>query len=190
MTRSQRPGTAEREAAFRAFFTATHPDLLRFVQRRVHPSHADDVVADVFLVAWRRYDEAPPGLDRQRAWAFGIARNCLLNTRRGIDRQEALAVHLAHAVPTPSPPGADPESVVARVDLAAAWRELDAADQETLALSALDGLTAPEAGRVLGISSVAYRLRLMRARTTLRRHLDRRSTSTPTDPSEASHERA
>ncbi|MFF5232664.1 hypothetical protein [Dactylosporangium sp. NPDC000521] len=28
----------------------------RFAQRRVHPSHAEDAVADAYLVAWRRLD--------------------------------------------------------------------------------------------------------------------------------------
>ncbi|HHU08969.1 MAG TPA: RNA polymerase subunit sigma-70, partial [Intrasporangiaceae bacterium] len=47
------------EDRFRAAYTATYPDLLRFVTRRVHPSHAEDVVADVFLVAWRRVADLP-----------------------------------------------------------------------------------------------------------------------------------
>ena len=35
----------DREARFRALFTDTYPDVLRFAQRRVHPSHAEDVTA-------------------------------------------------------------------------------------------------------------------------------------------------
>ena len=49
----------DREAAFRAVYEATYADLVRFVQRRVHPTHAEDIVADVFLVAWRRFDDLP-----------------------------------------------------------------------------------------------------------------------------------
>ncbi len=33
----------DREACFRAFFAAAYDDLLRFVQRRVDPSQAEDV---------------------------------------------------------------------------------------------------------------------------------------------------
>lgn len=36
---------------------ATYADLLRFVQRRAGPSPAEDVVADAFMVVWRRLDE-------------------------------------------------------------------------------------------------------------------------------------
>lgn len=39
-------------------YEAVYPDLIRFVQRRAHPEHVEDVVADAFLVVWRRLDEA------------------------------------------------------------------------------------------------------------------------------------
>lgn len=44
--------------------------------------------------------------------------------------------------------------------------------QEAIALAVLDGLTGPEAALVLGISPTAFRLRLSRARKSLRRHLE------------------
>lgn len=82
----------DREARFRALYADAYVDVLRFAQRRVHPSHAEDVTADAFLVVWRRLDDAPERPDDVRAWLFGIARHCLLNTRRGVGRHEALAV--------------------------------------------------------------------------------------------------
>jgi RNA polymerase sigma-70 factor (ECF subfamily) len=132
------------------------------------------VVAEAFLVAWRRIEEAPKRPDDLRAWLFGIARNCLLNARRGQGRGEALAVRLAEAT---SADGAadcfDPELVALRIDLTAAWRELSVSEQEVLALAVFENLTSSQAGHVLGITSVAYRLRLLRARRALRRRLDR-----------------
>jgi DNA-directed RNA polymerase specialized sigma24 family protein len=47
------------EAVFRSAFEATDEDLLRFVERRVPPPAAEDVVAEVFLVAWRRLSDVP-----------------------------------------------------------------------------------------------------------------------------------
>ena len=46
----------EREQRFREIFDAVYVDLLRLLllSRRVHPTHAEDVVGDVMLVAWRR----------------------------------------------------------------------------------------------------------------------------------------
>lgn len=164
------PPPPDRESRFRDFFAQTHPDLLRFAQRRVHPSHAEDVVADAFLVAWRRFDEAPATPGDRRAWLFGIARNCLLNTRRGDQRRAALAVRVADAVPGGATWTAD--EIAERVDLARAWHHLDAAQQEVLALTAFDDLTSAQAARVLGTTPTGYRLRLMRARRSLRRHLD------------------
>lgn len=159
-----------RETDFRSLYERAQPDVLRFVQRRCHPSHADDVTAEVFLVAWRRYDDLPADLDGRRAWLFGVARRSLANARRGQDRQEALAVRIAD-VHDGVEQGEHPEEVAARLDLARAWHRLDAQHQEALALHVWDGLSSADAGRVLGVSPTAYRLRLMRARRALARHL-------------------
>ena len=159
------------EQRFRHVYAAWYPDVLRFVSRRIHPSHAEDVVADVFLVLWRRFEDLPEDPGDGRAWVFGIARQTLLNDRRGERRREALAVRVAQAAAPHSDRGVDPDLVARRLDLAAAWPRLTSADQETIALTAWDGLTGPEAAAVLGISPVAYRLRLSRARRALRRHL-------------------
>lgn len=157
------------EARFTALYEATYADLLRFAQRRAHPTHAEDVVAEAFLVAWRRFDELPSRLGDARAWLFGIARGVILNTHRGAERQQALAVRLADA---PTSVQADADLVARQVDIARAWQQLSDLHQEALALAVLDELNAPQAAAVLGISAVAFRLRLSRARRALRLHLD------------------
>ncbi|MEU3452411.1 hypothetical protein ABZ671_02215 [Micromonospora sp. NPDC006766] len=55
----------DRELRFRALYAEAYLDVLRFAQRRVHPSQAEDVVADAFLVA------SPAGhrCHRLRWWA-------------------------------------------------------------------------------------------------------------------------
>ena len=62
----------DREVRFRAIYADAYGDVLRFAQRRVHPSHAEDATADTFLVAWRRLGDAPKRPDDMRAWLFGI----------------------------------------------------------------------------------------------------------------------
>ena len=161
---------ASREARFRAVYEATHDDLLRFVQRRVEPSHAEDVTADVFLVAWRRLDDVPEEVDDARPWLFGVARATMLNHHRGVRRRDALAVRVAEATPT-DPTSAD-DVAVRRFELAAAWARLSAAEQEVLSLAVWEGLDSARAGVVLGCSPTAYRLRLSRARRSLSRHLE------------------
>lgn len=167
-TPTDSPG--DRERRFRAAYAAAYADLLRFVSRRIHPSHAEDVVADVFLVAWRRVADLPDDRDDQRAWLFGIARLTLLGHHRADRRRDALTVRIAEQ----PQPGADiaPGLVAMRLDLIRVWPSLTAEQQEVIALTAWDGLDGPAAARVLGITAVAYRLRLSRARRTLRRLLD------------------
>lgn len=169
----------EREQRFREVYDAAYVDLLRFVRRRVHPTHAEDVVGEVMLVAWRRLDDVPPDLSDARAWLFGVARKTLQNARRREDRHDAVAVRLAEVRHGPADDGQHPDLVACRVDVAAAWPLLSASDQEAIALSVLDGLTAPEAAVVLGITPTAFRLRLSRARRTLRRHVDSTTAGDP-----------
>jgi len=169
----------EREQRFRDVYDAAYVDLLRFVRRRVHPTHAEDVVGEVMLVAWRRLDDVPADLSAARAWLFGVARKTLQNTRRREDRTDAVAVRLAEVLRGSADTGHHPDLVACRVDIAAAWPLLSASDQEAIALSVLDGLTAPEAAAVLGISPTAFRLRLSRARRTLRRHVDSMTAGAP-----------
>lgn len=160
-----------REARFTSLFEATYADLLRFAQRRVPSAHAEDVVAEAFLVAWRRLDDLPRRWDDARPWLFGIARGVIQNVHRAAERQRALAVRLAD-VPTGSTVELDADLVARQVDLSRAWQRLRERHQEVLALAVLDGLSAPQAATVLGISPVAFRLRLSRARRALRLHLD------------------
>lgn len=157
------------EQAFTALYQATYGDVVRFVGRRAQLTAVEDVAAEVFLVVWRRFDEAPADAGDARAWIFGIARNCLLNAHRGQRRHQALGVRLSETAP-----GSDDghsEAAVLRIDLASVWPLLSPVHQEALSLAVLDDLNAREAAEVLGISTVAYRLRLSRARRVLRSHL-------------------
>lgn len=158
-----------RDERFRVIYDAAYLDLLRFIRRRLHPSLAEDVAADVMLTAWRRLDDLPPDLSDARAWLFGTARKSILNARRGTNRREALAVRLVEESENASGTGDHAELVTRRLDVASAWAQLDASQQETIALSVIDGLATSDAASVLGVSSVAYRLRLSRARRSLRR---------------------
>ena len=161
------------EHVFRSLYAVAYPDLLKFVQRRAHPDHAGDVVAEAFLVVWRRLDELPRREDDARAWIFGITRNLLLNEQRGARRQQALGVRLGNVTSAShADADADADAVISRVDLGRAWRLLSVVHQEALGLAVFERLTAPQAAAVLGISPVAFRLRLSRARRALRLHLD------------------
>lgn len=137
-----------REERFRCLFAAAYDDVLRFAQRRVHPTHAEDVVAEAFLTAWRRLDDAPHDSGDQRAWLFGIARNCLLNEQRGQGRRQALAVRLADSLSVKRTQPDDIAEVTAeRLAVTSAWQKLSHSEQETLALTVFEDLTSPQAGQ-------------------------------------------
>lgn len=166
------------EADFRTLYDAAYADVLRFVQRRCHPSHAEDVAAEVFLVAWRRYADLPVGLDARRAWLFGVAHKTLANAYRSEQRRAALAVRIQDAYDGVEP-GTHPDLISTRLDLGRAWQRLTPAQQEVLSLAVWDEVSSPQAAAILGISATAYRIRLSRARRALRSYLDPTPQPTP-----------
>ena len=162
------------EAAFRELFAAAYDDLLCFVERRINPAVADDVVAEVFLTAWRRFDDVPDSLDEARAWLFTAAHNVLRNRQRSEQRQQNLTLRILRE---PDGPGhLEADAVATRVDLLRAWNRLTPKEQEVLTLTVFEGLTGAQAARLLNISRPAFSVRLLRARRRLHRllrpHLD------------------
>ena len=77
---------------FQALYEAHAGAVLSYARRRAARADADDVLAEVFLVAWRRLEEVPR--ERERVWLLGVARRALANQRRGSTRQGALRERL------------------------------------------------------------------------------------------------
>lgn len=77
---------------FAALFDALSPDIYRFARRRVFDDDvAEDIVAETFLIVWRKRDDRPPADISVRAWAFGIAANLVRRHWRSSTRgQRAL----------------------------------------------------------------------------------------------------
>jgi RNA polymerase sigma-70 factor (ECF subfamily) len=140
------------------------------LRRSVDAQDAADVVAEAFLVAWRRLDDVPLH-GEARLWLYGVARRVLANQQRSERRRERLAERLSRELPAaldsaPLPP---PETGAIRAALA----ELEPEDQEILRLSGWEELSPRQIAVVLGISQVAGRSRLHRARHRLRAALQR-----------------
>lgn len=142
--------------------------VLAYLARRVDPPHdAADLMAEVFVVAWRRLDAIPPDPGEARAWLLGTARRTAANHRRGSVRHDRLATRLRDQFEVEAqgtPPGRGH-------DVRAALQRLDAQDRELMTLIAWDDLTSAQAGAVLGLSPSAVRKRLQRARARLRAEL-------------------
>jgi RNA polymerase sigma-70 factor (ECF subfamily) len=157
----------EHEDRFRRVYAGDFESLLAYALRRVaQPADAADVVAETFLVAWRRIHEMPA--DREaRLWLYGVARRVLANYHRGDIRRERLGERLRQRIAAAIV--ADPGSEVPeRLAVQAALARLGELDREVLMLTFWEGLEPREAAAVLEVSPAAVRTRLSRARARLR----------------------
>ncbi|WP_436531097.1 RNA polymerase sigma factor [Actinoplanes sp. HUAS TT8] len=151
---------------FRQMYAANFQPLLGYALRRVEqPADAADVVAETFLIAWRRRAEVPGGAET-RLWLYGVARRVLANHHRGGERRERLGERLRRRLAAVTPdPGSDvPERLAVRDALA----RLGDLDREVLTLTVWEGLEPREVAEVLGVNAAAVRTRLSRARARMR----------------------
>jgi len=147
---------------FEALYTRHAGAVRGYAMRRCDPETADDVVADVFLVAWRRREAMP---EEPLPWLLGTARHVLANHARGQSRRGRLLARLAaepSRVVTPAP-AEGPDSA----RLQAALASLDERDRELLLLMAWEGLEPREAAQVLGLRPNTLAVRFHRARRRL-----------------------
>jgi RNA polymerase sigma-70 factor (ECF subfamily) len=137
------------------------PAIAKFLARRVDTSEVEDLCSDVFMKAYEKKHLAPAGYEL--AWLYSIAGHLVANHRRKQNTVGRLVTALSIATYAPSA-----ESLaVADLSLSQAWRKLKPAEQNLLALVALDGTSVTEAAKILGISPNAASVRLNRARTKL-----------------------
>ncbi|MEH3052962.1 MAG: sigma-70 family RNA polymerase sigma factor [Patulibacter minatonensis] len=163
--------TPER-ARFEAAYAAHGRAVLAYAMRRTDSHTAHDVLAEVFLVAWRRIDELPA---EPLPWLLGTARRVLANARRADRRRDELAQRVVERAPTSL--SSEAASVHAETEsgpVLEALATLAEHEREALMLVAWDGLSASEAAEVVGVRPPAFRMRLSRARRQLARALDQR----------------
>jgi RNA polymerase sigma-70 factor (ECF subfamily) len=126
---------------------------------------ADDLTADVLVVAWRRRNEIPAGAELP--WLYAVARRVLANFRRR--PQEVLVADLGSLDAIDE---ADPAEIVTDdAMLVQAWTGLSARDREVLRLVAWEGLSGAALGAALGISEGGAAAALSRARSRLEESL-------------------
>jgi RNA polymerase sigma-70 factor, ECF subfamily len=124
---------------------------------------ADEVVADTFLVAWRRFAEMPRATPLP--WLLAVARNVVRERYRAEQRQRAVAAELREWITDAEADIAD--GVAERAVVLAALARLSDADRELLTLVAWHGLAPKRAAQVVGCSTATYFMRLHRARKRL-----------------------
>jgi RNA polymerase sigma-70 factor (ECF subfamily) len=167
---SQGADRDDRTARFENLFRAQYATVAGYVSRRAEPDLRDDLVNEVFLVAWRRFDRVP---ENPRPWLLAVARNVLGTHIRGARRTRALHQRLA-SVEVDRSAWDEPLTGAAVAEALAA---LSPKDCEALTLVNWEGLSPSEAAQVLGESPAGFRVRLHRARARLRTVLDGESRS-------------
>jgi RNA polymerase sigma-70 factor (ECF subfamily) len=142
-----------------------HADaVFRYLRNRLSSGDgidAEDVLADVMMIAWQRFDDIPRGAEAP--WLFGVARNRLMNAHSKRSRRTAIARRVR-----PHGPSAPAEDVaLADLALRAAMAALPGPEREALMLTAWEGLAPNELAVALGVSVNAAAIRLSRAKSML-----------------------
>lgn len=145
-----------------ALFVAHASAVYRYARSRLPAAEAEDVVSEVFAIAWRK-GELP---DNPRAWLLGVARRVMANQVRAQQRRNALVERVrAHPVPADQ----DGVRLVGELDeLRRALALLRPADREVIALLAAAELSTAEVAQVLGCTMAMAATRVHRARRRLR----------------------
>jgi len=157
--------------AFAALYERHADRVATYVARRVGVEHVDDVVAEVFLEAWRQRDRIVVGQESGLLpWLIGVARNLVLVSYRRAGRDARLTTRVVPDgdVPDLADEVADRDEAELRGRQArAALSSLGAEDRAVLELCLVGELTPRQAAEVLGMGASTVRSRLTRARRRL-----------------------
>jgi RNA polymerase sigma-70 factor (ECF subfamily) len=155
------------ETSFAELYRQHYARVLAFALRRIGRPAADDVVAETFLVAWRRRDEL---VGDPLPWLLGVARRVLANQLRGSMRFEAVAQRARLQAKQAEEARVD-DTLLLDAPIAVALASLGERDRESLLLVAWEGLSPAQAARVVGCTPTTFRVRLHRAKKRLERAL-------------------
>jgi len=151
------------EADFADYFRQHHPDVVRFVVRRINDREvAMEIASDVFRITWRAHRERELP---DRGWLFATARNLIGNEYRRRKRVRALVEKAAASVIPDNPTDDDGR-------IAAVLERLPERHAEVLRLAYWDELSGEEMATVLGCSTNAVWIRLTRARSAAQKILE------------------
>jgi RNA polymerase sigma-70 factor, ECF subfamily len=183
-------GDLDRERRFAACFDRHYPRVVGYGLRRLPDlAAAEDAAAEVFLIAWRRFEDAPSD---PLPWLLAIARNVIRNESRSVRRRDRLVAMVAaeravsdvRRVAVSNHDGGDGSATDATV-VRGALERLSDRDREVLLLTSWDGLDASRAAAVLGCSRGTFAVRLHRARTRFARALRLPSACEPSTAEES-----
>lgn len=158
---------------FEEFYRGHVREVSRFIARRVDDPHlVADLTAEVFLAVIESAHTYRPDRGSLIGWVFGVAHRVLAAERRRA-RRDTHAVRRIAGRRLLDP--ADLARIEERIDAESSARRIHRAladlpegTRQLLELVAVDGLTLADAAAAVGISPIAARVRMHRARKTLR----------------------
>ena len=134
---------------FTALYEQTRSRVYAFAVSHAGRQLADEIVSEVYLVAWRRLADIPPP---ELPWLLAVARNVASQQFRSTVRQRSIAAELrVWTTEVELTAGDVGEQVAERQTVLAALAALSAPDRELLTLVAWHGLTPAEAARRGGL---------------------------------------
>jgi RNA polymerase sigma-70 factor (ECF subfamily) len=159
--------------SFDQVFESEYAPLRRYLYRRLGSSAADDLAAETFAIAFRRWDDVDASRP-VRPWLYGIAANLLRHHWR---KERRMLRAYARSGRDPIF-GQDEDASVERADaqgqkraLAAALVELRPVERDVLLLHAWADLTDAEIAEALSLPVGTVKSRLHRARERIRNRL-------------------
>lgn len=160
------------EDKFEEVFEAELDSLHGYLARRLGSAAADDLAADTFVIAYRRWSDFDASRP-VRPWLYGIAANLLQHHWRKERRMLR-----AYARTGLDPVAQDDEAAVERLDaraenahLAQALAELRPAERDVLLLHAWAELSDGDIAQALSLPVGTVKSRLSRARDHMRNRL-------------------
>lgn len=151
------PDSADFGALYAEHFRAVWRTLQRL---GVHPGSVDDATQEVFVTAWRRWDDFE-GRSSERTWLLGIAIRVASDTRRKQRPTEEVSPELQMSGPGPDTMAASKE-VSQRVEQLLG--KLEPERREVLLLVDLEGYSVPEVATATGVNLNTLYTRLRAAR--------------------------
>lgn len=165
-------GRAPNSETLSELFELHYDRIVRYIAARVATRDlAEDLASDVFVRAVENYGSFQErGLPVQ-AWLFRIAHNLVVDHYRRASKRKSIPIDDAMEFSGPSDPHGEVEMKLSMERVNKVMEQLNPGQQEVIALRFIGGLSAEEAGDIMGRTPGAIRELQRTALKALRGHL-------------------
>jgi RNA polymerase sigma-70 factor (ECF subfamily) len=170
MNRAQLQDDKRANPHFEALYDECFRGVYRYVFARVHDTAtAEDLTAETFLKAWRKWPPRKTNGSAPKAWVFRIARNVIVDHYRAEGRRSTVGLDEVEVRDRRGNPGT--EDHLSILAARAALASLSERDQDVLSLR-LAGLSNKEIAKALGVEKETAGMACLRALKRLRKRME------------------